>query len=147
MGSLPLARPPLQGAEVGSWPLHTSADLSPVRRAISHLVTEHDGPGADPASVEHIVLVTSELATNALRHARPPARVILRADETAFLLEVVDSCLDADPVVASGRGPGEGGFGLVLAEKLASAVGWFSEGPNKHIWATFPRSACCCATG
>lgn len=78
----------------------------------------------------------SELATNALVHGLPPTVVSLLKDGE-YVLDVMDHDPEGIPAIASGRGPGEGGFGLVLANLNAGHVGWYSAGQTKHIWASF----------
>ncbi|MGW0390716.1 ATP-binding protein [Streptomyces sp. NPDC003042] len=82
------------------------------------------------------LLVTSELVTNAVRHAVGPRD---REIETRFVrlvrgvrVEVHDAC-EARPVV---RAPDEGGRGLSLVDALADRwdVGERS-GPGKRVWA------------
>ena len=87
---------------------------------------------------EKMVLVVSELATNALRHGKPPTIVTLMANVHEQLLDVADHDVASAPQIARGREIGEGGFGLVLAHQLALDVGWYVTGPAKHIWARFP---------
>lgn len=126
--------------EIGTWRLDGLDDLARLRRGLHRMLT-----GAPPppdrhldAPPERIVLVASELATNALRHGLPPTRVRLLSDGRALVVDVVDHFPDAAPVVARRRTPGEGGFGLVLARRAATAVGWYRSGTGeKHVWARF----------
>jgi hypothetical protein len=63
--------------------------------------------------------------------------VELHVDGTALLLDVADHSPDRRPVVAGERASGAGGFGLVIAERLAQDVGWYATGTAKHVWAVF----------
>ena len=65
----------------------------------------------------NLVLVASELATNAIRHGRPPTIVELLQDDTRFLLTVADHDLGSEPRIAGDRPPGDGGFGLQIARR------------------------------
>ncbi len=82
-----------------------------------------------------LVLVASELATNAIRHGRAPTIVTLHQDGTRFLLEVADHDLSNRPRIVSGRPPGQGGFGLQIARRLAVDVGWYRTEEVKVVWA------------
>ncbi|GII99771.1 hypothetical protein CLV28_1097 [Sediminihabitans luteus] len=88
-------------------------------------------------SAEQMVLVASELATNALRHALPPTRVVLSTRGTQHLLDVADHDPTGVPEFGGDRAPGEGGFGLILVARVAEAVGWYRVGNSKHVWAVF----------
>lgn len=88
---------------------------------------------------ERMVLVASELATNALTHGAPPTVVTLMSDGAGFLVDVADRDLASSPRIAGDRPLGAGGFGLVIARRLAQDVGWYTDDVDKHVWATFPR--------
>jgi anti-sigma regulatory factor (Ser/Thr protein kinase) len=81
------------------------------------------------------VLVVSELATNAVRHARSRFEVCLQRDARSVLIEVTDKSLEAAEV----RTPEEGsvsGHGLRIVERIAR--NWGSRpGPHggKTVWA------------
>jgi anti-sigma regulatory factor (Ser/Thr protein kinase) len=134
------SRPPSRFSPVRTWQLNTVRDLSVVRKELLLEVT------ADHAPVqvhldrvpENMVLVASELATNALEHGRPPTSITLSADTTDYLLDVCDSDVNTAPVVAGARPTGAGGFGLVIARRLSQDVGWYTTHDTKHVWAIFP---------
>lgn len=123
------AAPP-QGTAIRSWVVGSVDDLPVVRAEIQAAL---DLPDAG-----RIVLVASELVTNALRHGRPPVTVRLLRDGEGATLDVVDRLPDIPPVVAGERPPGTGGFGLLLAGRAAHDVGWWRCGDSeKHVWARF----------
>lgn len=134
--TFPVAPAPRGFGEVRSWPLLAVEELAVLRDDLGATL-----PGAARRSLEEVpesvVLVASELATNALRHAGRPATVRLyqRADE--YLLEVVDRAPGRRPEPVAGRPGGQGGFGLLLAARLADEVGWYSTATAKHVWARF----------
>jgi len=138
--SVVLAAVPPGFVEIASWPLGDLSDLAPLRDGLHRTLT---GGAAPPdrhldAVVERVVLVASELATNALRHGLPPTSVHLLSDGRDFVVDVVDRSPGTAPVVARHRPPGAGGFGLMLARRAASAVGWYRSGAGeKHVWARF----------
>lgn len=86
---------------------------------------------------ESVILVASELATNALSYAGLPATVRLLERDGEYLIEVVDPAPDRAPVPVGGGPTGQGGFGLLLVARLADEVGWFRTATAKHVWARF----------
>lgn len=133
-------RAPEPGFEpICAWVLDSTAHLRTMRSELADRVGEVDGEMPHlvglPAAV---VLVASELATNALRHGLSPTVVSLRRREATYLLDVEDQAVHVEPVLAERRLPGEGGFGLYLARRLALDIGWYGAGTAKHVWATFP---------
>lgn len=92
------------------------------------------GWGAD--LVEDVVLVTSELVTNAIAHGAAPvvyAITVRTGDEPAIVIDVTDASADL-PVQHL---PGEvGHFGLWIAEELAR-VTVHPAPPGKTVRATF----------
>lgn len=86
---------------------------------------------------DKLVLIASELATNALRHGLPPTIVRLARSGDRFLLEVADHDVSTEPVYAGRRIPGAGGVGLHMARQLSLDVGWYRTDDVKTVWATF----------
>ncbi len=108
-------------------------NVSSVRRFVSDLLSEHEQEGI----VDDVRLVASELATNAVRHARTPFQVTLADLGDTVLLEVSD----ADPGLPV-RMPRQvdrsSGHGLRIFADTAAAWGINSrpEG-GKAVWALF----------
>lgn len=119
-----------------SWTISRVEDLCRLRQGLHRVI---DGCCDEPQCAEHLVLVANELATNALRHGSAPAIVRLMTNDTEYLLEVVDRAIDSHPVVAGPRPAGQGGFGLMLARRLADDVGFYTTPFAKHVWARFPN--------
>jgi hypothetical protein len=88
---------------------------------------------------EKMILVATELATNALRHGRPPTVVSLFRLGDHFVLDVADHDPEILPEYAEARPPGAGGLGLKLAREFSLDIGWFVTDNTKHIWAKFPQ--------
>ncbi|MFC8732848.1 ATP-binding protein [Luteimicrobium sp. NPDC057192] len=125
--------------EIATWDLDDLEDLAVVRASLRELLAGDAWPAA-VADVDRLLIVASELATNALRHGGRPARLRLLVDGTGYLIDAVDHAADVKPAVVSGRDPGQGGFGLVLVKRLAQDVGSYVTGRDKHVWARFdPR--------
>lgn len=132
------ARPPGGFAEVTAWDLSTSDDLARIRRELhSQLLARGQVESALLQDLQdRVVLVVSELATNALRHGAPPSTVRLLCDDVACLVDVTDTAEGA-PELSGGRPLGEGGYGMYLTARLADGVGWYVGTDAKHVWARF----------
>jgi anti-sigma regulatory factor (Ser/Thr protein kinase) len=106
------------------------------------------GIGVDEPLAETLILLVSELVTNAVVHTGCPAVLRLSlpggpdegTGESTVRLEVADTssrapvprCLDDDAT---------GGRGLALVDGLADRWGWIVEGPGKRIWCELDRCA------
>jgi anti-sigma regulatory factor (Ser/Thr protein kinase) len=90
-----------------------------------------------PEVAEEIELLTSEVVTNAIRHARvdPLGEVILRVDasDDHVRVEVLNPGPSFDPV-PSIPGVNGTGLGLFLVDALADAWGVDREGPRTKVW-------------
>jgi anti-sigma regulatory factor (Ser/Thr protein kinase) len=127
------AAPPAELTEIGAWTVRGVDDVATVRAELQRAIT---ATGAHDASHDRIILVASELATNAVRHGSQPVRVRLLFAGTSVVVDVVDHRPDAPPVVGT-SGAGTGGFGLVLAARAAAVLGWSRSARTKHVWAQF----------
>ncbi|MBF0688180.1 MAG: ATP-binding protein [Cellulomonas sp.] len=137
-GGLRSSRPPARFTPVRTWVLDNVSDLHAFRQQLrTEINTRSDVPAEEVlGTVAHdLVLVASELATNGIRHGRPPTTVELLQDGPEFLLTVADHDLGSVPRVAGERPPGDGGFGLQIARRLAREVGWYRTDSVKVIWA------------
>lgn len=93
------------------------------------------------AAIEAAELVTSELVTNAVRHARTRVDVAISQTPAAIRLEVLDRDA-ATPRVTHPLPTVAGGRGMSIVEQLASAWGVLPVPPGaKCVWAELPRSA------
>jgi len=98
---------------------------------------------ADEPLAETLILIVSELVTNAVVHTGRPA--VLRlclpqapAEEATVRLEVTDGSTRA-PVPRWTDGDETGGRGLALVDGLADRWGWNREGAGKRIWCELDR--------
>ncbi|PWI07234.1 hypothetical protein DIZ27_28635 [Streptomyces sp. NWU339] len=103
------------------------------------------GIEVDEPLSETLVLLVSELVTNAVVHTGCPAvlRLSLRdvaAGEATVRLEVADRSSSA-PVPRCVGGEATGGRGLALVDGLADRWGWSSDGTGKRIWCELDRGA------
>jgi anti-sigma regulatory factor (Ser/Thr protein kinase) len=119
------------------------------------------GIGADEPLAETLLLLISELVTNAVVHTGCPAVLrmlfpgvdtsqveMLRCEMTGggpasggtetVRVEVADSS-DFPPAPRHARGDDTGGRGLELVDGLADRWGWQREGRGKHIWCEVDR--------
>src|ERR1017187_7992280 len=88
--------------------------------------------GACPVAVaEDVVLLSSELATNAVVHTGSGAGgtfcVSVRVEDTWVRVEVHDLGSDIAPAVRPAGSPGESGAGLGLVEMLADRWGFYGD--------------------
>ncbi|MFF3740108.1 ATP-binding protein [Streptomyces sp. NPDC002566] len=112
------------------------------------------GIGADEPLAETLILLVSELVTNAVVHTGCPAVLRLSLPgaaggapegaggpwEGVVRLEVADSS-DRAPVPRCVGDDATGGRGLALVDCLADRWGWSVEGPGKRIWCELDRCA------
>lgn len=137
---VPAARPPQYYESVHEWTLESTADVGRVRTEMAaRAVATGDWDPDASEMLDRLVLVCSELSSNALIHARPPVCASLQVSPSRFLVDVSDDVLGTSPVLAPR--PDDGGMGLALTSALASSSGWYVEGGRKHVWATFIKRA------
>ncbi|MGF0176886.1 ATP-binding protein [Streptomyces sp. Marseille-Q5077] len=103
------------------------------------------GIEADEPLAETLILLVSELVTNAVVHTGCPAVLRLSLQGAAqgcatVRLEVADRS-DRAPVPRCVDGDATGGRGLALVDGLADRWGWSSEGAGKRIWCELDRGA------
>lgn len=82
---------------------------------------------------EAAVLLTSELVTNAIVHARSQVAVTMRMAGEGLRISVLDESTD-QPVLQSGTDQLASGRGLTLVEALAASWGVDPEGRGKTVW-------------
>ena len=129
MASLSSSPPPPM-VEIQRWVLDDPAELRSLRSSLYRAMTGHAFSGETQLDdvPEKMMVVATELATNALRRCRAGAD---------FVLDVADHDPDIPPEYADERPPGSGGLGLQLARTLALDIGWYTQRNTKHVWARF----------
>lgn len=91
----------------------------------------------DPEVVSTAMLLVSELATNAIRHAASRFRVRVARLREHVRVEVTDAGVglpELQPVSAMGVG----GRGLRIVDSLAASWGVTGSTPPKTVWFTLP---------
>ena len=142
MASLSSSAPPAM-TEIQHWVLDSPAQLRTLRAALYEALTGRRSLTETTLDdvPEKLLIVATELATNALRHGLPPTIVRLGLSGGYFVLDVADHDPSVVPEYADERPPGAGGLGLQLARKLALDIGWYVANNTKHVWAQFQRPA------
>jgi anti-sigma regulatory factor (Ser/Thr protein kinase) len=111
------------------------------RRAREFVWASLDAAGATEAHIaDRIGLVTSELVTNAIVHARTDLEVLIQISGPEVYVEVADGT----PSLVAPQRPIEdtGGRGLVLVAALSDAwgVAEVDQGRGKRVWVRVSRS-------
>jgi anti-sigma regulatory factor (Ser/Thr protein kinase) len=128
--------------------------VAKARRFVGELLGEHH-----PAQ-EIAILLTSELATNAIQHGScggeggaPSFLVLVSRDNARALVAVLDSGSNTVPYVRDVGPDSTGGRGISLVDQLCARWGftrdisqgstgvWFEVGPHEHVHET-PRCVC-----
>lgn len=87
----------------------------------------------DPTALDIIELLTTELVTNAIRHARSDARVAASLVDGRIRVSVTDDGAGM-PTVTNAGDDDESGRGLALVDTLAVAWGIDSHDVGKTVW-------------
>lgn len=80
------------------------------------------------------VLVASELATNAMRHAESPFRISLHRTRDSIRIAIADVAETA-PSARVAASDDAGGRGVQIVEQLAHRWGWEAASTGKVVWA------------
>ncbi|MEU8529266.1 MULTISPECIES: ATP-binding protein [Streptomyces] len=101
--------------------------------AVLHEWFGRDG-GTERAAVDDVLLLVSELVTNAYTHGGAPYELLLDRVGDRLWVQVSDT----SPVRPRPHGPHKAGrpsgHGLYLLERLADAWGWVPRGAGKAVW-------------
>jgi anti-sigma regulatory factor (Ser/Thr protein kinase) len=115
---------------------HTTESVRRARRTIAAFLDPREVP---VAVVDDLLLLVSELVTNAVVHAGSPAVVRLDADIERIKVAVADrdadrapSIVEPDPLSSSGRG-------VLLVDRLAARWGVEPQCEGKVVWFELPR--------
>ena len=115
------------------------ASAATVREFVRQGLTDHDLPHL----IDDVRLAASELATNAVLHARQPFTVSLRGDDCLVVLCVRDPCRRS-PVQGAAEDTDTHGRGLAIVEALSHDWGVDrGTGTAKSVWASFEVTLDC----
>lgn len=88
--------------------------------------------------VDTVLLLVSELVTNAVRHAATPFEITVEVDGDSVRVDVIDGDVDHPPRVRNPGPEDTNGRGLLIVDELAE--GWGSDevgAGNKAVWFTY----------
>jgi anti-sigma regulatory factor (Ser/Thr protein kinase) len=120
--------------------IELDADADAPSRGRHAVIEVLDEWGCEPDTREDLLLVVSELVTNAVVHGAEPIRVTMVRAPERVRVEVTDGAGEASPH-GNPRPPtnAETGRGLSVVTRLAVAWGWrASPGSGKTVWAELP---------
>ncbi|MEO8106247.1 MAG: SpoIIE family protein phosphatase [Actinomycetes bacterium] len=121
------------GHEDVRWTL--PADPASVGRARFHIQTELARLAVeDPEVIETVMLLTSELATNAMRHSTTDIVVCLERIDRLLRVSVWDSDPHLDLAPRHLEVDAEHGRGLHLVDVLSGSWGVTAQGVGKEVW-------------
>ena len=106
-----------------------SASVGVARRFVEQALAEI----VRPAAIDVVVLLTSELVTNAIMHAGTPVEVLVRGLDSGVQVEVVDAGQQV-PVVVDGGLACQSGRGLRIVAALSEAWGVDRRRDGKTVW-------------
>ena len=120
----------LHSAVLGQFPNDVGAPAK-ARRLVGDALVQW---GHGPELSDSIALVVSELATNAVTHARSAFSVLARSDQQVIRISVRDASAVIPQLrrVGSAEGPG---MGLQMVAALAGAWGVEVTAGGKAVWA------------
>lgn len=87
---------------------------------------------------DDVVLLVSEMVTNAVRHAAPPVRLELQSQADDIVVAVRDGS-PTPPAPREADDDAEGGRGMLLVDLLTADHGVRSQPPGKTVWARLLR--------
>ncbi|MFD1364540.1 ATP-binding protein [Actinoplanes sichuanensis] len=131
-------RPPPVNEQIRLWVIDDPGQMRMVRASLLEVLTGQPALSitADDEVLQAVVIVATELMSNALQHGLPARSVRVGRGDGCLVVDVVDHELTAGPEYVRDRPMDRGGFGLRLVLELASDMGWCVIGASKHVWAT-----------
>ncbi|MEU4427685.1 ATP-binding protein [Actinoplanes sp. NPDC024001] len=140
MGQLQFSPPPPQAELLHVWVLNSQEELRGLRLALQQALSDYTSTAIERLAdvPDRMVLVATELATNAIKYGRPPTEVRLLHTDDQFVVEVVDGDVSTVPELVDTRPVNAGGRGLLIAQSFSLNVGWYATETTKNVWAAFP---------
>lgn len=124
--------------------VHKHLELDPVPASVAQAreFLRESLADADPETQDTALLLTSELVTNAILHARTPVQVGLVLDGDQALVCVADRLSDPTPLTPQGHSQTRyGGRGLALVADLSADWGTARYAGGKTVWFRIPVAA------
>lgn len=128
--SVPAKKPP-RGESLGQWPLRPEPRSARLARRLVSQAME----GVGEALRRRAALVTSELVSNGVRHARGGLVLQVLQLEDGVVVTVADDSAAPPVVRASGHKLAEDGRGLLIIERISDQFGWARTPTGKVVWA------------
>ena len=128
--SVPAKKPP-RGESLGEWPLRPDARSARLARRLVSQAME----GVGEALRRRAALVTSELVSNGVRHARGGLVLQVLQLRDGVVVAVADGSAAPPVVQASGHSLAEDGRGLLIVERISDQLGWARTPTGKVVWA------------
>jgi anti-sigma regulatory factor (Ser/Thr protein kinase) len=114
----------------------TRAVVHRSRRFTRAALSDWNLPGESTAEGADVLLLVSELVTNAFRHARGPRELWLTAVGPRVRIGVRDASPTGPYPCGNRDGRLPGGHGLFIVARLSADWGWHLEpGGGKQVWA------------
>jgi anti-sigma regulatory factor (Ser/Thr protein kinase) len=110
------------------------ASVSALRRQVAEVLSEM----LAVIDCEAVVLLTSELATNAINHALPPYTLGVAVHDRTVRIEVTDHS-DGVPAVLHPEPTEPGGRGMLIIDQLADGWGVDWGAGSKTVWVELRR--------
>ena len=117
---------------------HTTDSVRRARRTIAAFLDPGEVPGP---VVDDLLLLVSELVTNAVVHAGSPAVVRLDSDVRRIKVAVADRDAERAPSVVEPDAQSASGRGVLLVDRLAARWGVEPRSEGKVVWFELPRGA------
>jgi len=105
---------------------------STARQAVTEWL---DALGCSSERRHELLLVVSELVTNAVVHARSASQVVATHRSRRVRVDVYDNDVNPPVVRAPEDHDGPGGFGLNMVAAVSDRWGWEPTASGKRVWA------------
>src|SRR4051794_16419672 len=133
------------GAEPTAPSAHLELPPDPVSARLARRFVADESETGDPDGA--LALLTSELVTNAVLHARTALVVGVTRGSDRILVTVADGDADGTPYRRPPDDDRPSGRGIVLVAALAIEWGVFESEEGKTVWFTLPREAAAAGAG